>query len=290
MIDTDRAPNPGAFPRLLRVLALLVLAAGAWWWIESTRSEAPPSAMERAGGPARPVPVPSVTVAGPGASPLFREAPAALVVPSSPVSGPEKADPIVETIGWERGAKTTDAPARVRAFRSPLEQSPGWVPPSDPESLSVITGRREAPPVSGELTGGAPMLLALVESALDAARRADEGALHGLRVTRAEFERFLWREFAQSRPVTNITASDAWGFISSGSLAGANRAAAAWEGRSLEILKIESSGRMEFTNFTMWRDLVVTVRETATGEEHRLTFLPTVVERHGRHKVFAYKD
>jgi hypothetical protein len=206
------------------------------------------------------------------------------------VSGPEHAEPIVETIGWERGARTTDDPARRRAFRSPLEQSPGWTPPSDPESLSVITGRREAHPVSGELEGGAPNLLALVEAALDAARRGDEDALHRLRATRSEFERFLWREFPQSRPVTNISAADAWSFLSSGSLAGANRAAAAWAGRDLEIVAIESSGRMEYTNFTMWRDLVVTVREAATGEEHRITFLPAVVERHGRHKVLTYRD
>lgn len=250
MTDNERTTATGAKSRLLRVLALLLAGAGVWWWIESTRSDLPPSAMERAGNPARPVPVPSGPEAGPGASP----------------------------------------PARHRAFRSPLERSPGWVPPSDPESLSVITGRRHAPPVSGDLEGGSPTLLTLVETALDAARRGDEDALHRLRVTRSEFERFLWREFPQSRPVTNITAADAWSFISSGSLAGANRAAAAWSGRDLEVREIESSGRMEYTNFTMWRDLVVTVREAATGAEHRITFLPAVIERNGRHKVFTYRD
>jgi hypothetical protein len=244
--------------RAVRVLALLLAGAGAWWWIESARPQAPPSLLERAGGPARTVPVPSGTKAGPGASPL----------------------------SWE----AAHDPARHRAFRSPLERSPGWVPPADPESLSVVTGRREAPPVSGEFEGGMPSLASLVESALDAALRGDENALHALRATRGEFERFLWREFPQSRPVTNITAADAWGFMSAGSLTGANRAIAAWRGRNLEVVKIESSGRMAFTNFTMWRDLVVTARDAETGEVHRISFLPAVVERHGRHKVFTYKD
>jgi hypothetical protein len=129
-----------------------------------------------------------------------------------------------------------------------------------------------------------------VEAALDAARRGDESALHALRATRGEFERFLWREFPQSRPVTNITAADAWSFMSAGSLAGANRAVAAWGGRNLEIVQIETSGRMPFTNFTLWRNLVVTARDAETGEVHRISFLPAVVERHGRHKVFTYKD
>lgn len=135
-----------------------------------------------------------------------------------------------------------------------------------------------------------PSLVLLVEAALDAARRGDEDALHRLRATRSEFERFLWREFPQSRPVTNITAADAWSFMSQGSRTGANRAVAAWSGRNLEIVKVESSGRMPFNNFTMWRDVVVTARDADTGEVHRLSFLPAVVERHGRHKVFTYKD
>jgi hypothetical protein len=240
--------------RAVRVLALLLAGAGMWWWIESSRPEAPRSFLERAGGPARPAPtVPSGTVAGPGASPQ-----------------PQK--------------------ARHRAFRSPLEQSPGWVPPADPESVSVLTGRREAPLVTGEFEGGMPTLVSLVGAALDAARRGDEDALHALRATRGEFDRFLWREFPQSRPVTNITAADAWSFLSAGSLTGANRAVAAWGGRNLEIVKIESSGRLPFTNFTLWRDLVVTARDAETGEVHRISFLPAVVERHGRHKVFTYKD
>ena len=156
--------------------------------------------------------------------------------------------------------------------------------------MSVVTGRREAPLVAGEFEGGMPSLLSLVEAALDAARRGDEETLHRLRATRGEFERYLWREFPQSRPVTNITAADAWSSMSQSSLTGANRAVAAWRGRNLEIVKVESSGRMPFSNFTMWRDVVVTARDAVTGDLHQIAFLPAVVERQGRHKVFTYKD
>jgi hypothetical protein len=276
--------------RIGRILAVLLLGAGVWWWIESTRPEPSPSAMERAGGPARSASIPTELEAGPGASPLSSDPHAALVVPSSPVPGPEKLEPDLATIGREGGAKTTDDPAQHRAFRSPLEQSPGYVPPADPESMSVITGRRDAPLVSGELAGGESDLASLVTASLAAIRNHDEDALHRLRVTRGEFERFLWREFPQSRPVTNITAADAWGMMSANSLGGASRAIGSWGGKNLSVVRIESSGRMEYRNFTMWRDLTITVRDAATGEERRLSFLPAVIERHGRHKVFTYQD
>jgi hypothetical protein len=287
MISSEPTNNRS---RIGRIVAILVLGAGAWWWIESTRPEPAPSAMERAGGPARPATTPIEADAGPGASPLSSDPNAALVVPSSPVPVPEKLEPEIVTIGREGGVPTTDDPARQPVYRSALENSPGYVRPVDPESMSVITGRREAPAVTGELVGGAPSLAALVGVALDAVGRSDESALHRLRVTRGEFERYLWREFPQSRPITNIQAEDAWGMISPNSTVGASSVVAELGGKRLEAVRIESSGRMEYRNFTMWRDVVIVARDATTGEEHRLTFLPAVVERHGRHKVFAYQD
>ena len=177
-----------------------------------------------------------------------------------------------------------------KAFRSPLEQSPGYFPPDDPESMSVITGRREARPVTGEFTGGAPTFETLLQAVLVAIERGDEGTLHALRVARAEFERYLWPEFPQSRPITNIQAADAWSFVQSGSIAGASRALGSYGGRRLTIRSIASSGRLPYTNFTLWRDIVLTARDESSGEIQTLRFLPAVAERGGRFKVFSYKD
>src|SRR5687767_6563556 len=47
--------------------------------------------------------------------------------------------------------------------RSPLEQSPGYHPPADPESLSVVTGRRNAPRVALRLTHGASSIRDLAQ-------------------------------------------------------------------------------------------------------------------------------
>lgn len=177
-----------------------------------------------------------------------------------------------------------------RAFRSPLEQSPGYFPPDDPESMSVITGRREARPVTGEFTGGAPTFETLLQAVLVAIERGDEATLHALRVSRAEFERYLWPEFPQSRPITNIQAGDAWTFVQNGSLAGAGRAVGSYGGRRFTVLSVASSGALPYTNFTLWRDIVITARDESSGEIQTLRFLPAVAERRGRFKVFSYKD
>ncbi len=142
----------------------------------------------------------------------------------------------------------------------------------------------------GEFSGAAPSLEGLVRSALEAVERGDEKALHGLRVTRIEFERYLWREFPQSRPVTGITAGDAWEVISNGSLSGASRFVGGFGGRRLVLQRVEHSGAMAFRNFTLWRDMTLYVKDRESGEPYTLRFLPAVAERHGRFKAFSFKD
>jgi hypothetical protein len=269
------------------VLVLLAGVAG-WWWIQSSTGNTA-SSMERAGGPAPRDPTRTTSGAGPGASPLSSGT-AALVVPSSPASPPERSDPFLTAIGQDGGTVTTDDPARHRAFRSPLEQSPGYVPPADPESMSVLTGRREAPAVTGEFQGGASSPEALAQLVLDALANTNESQLHEVRVTKGEFEKLLWREFPQSRPITNIQADDAWSMISTSSRAGASKAYTLYAGRKLDVIGIENAHAMEYRNFNLWRDVVIRARDTATGEEIRIDFVPAIAERHGRYKVFSYKD
>jgi len=156
--------------------------------------------------------------------------------------------------------------------------------------MSVITGRRQARPVAGEFAGGAPAFEALLQAVFVAIERNDEQTLHALRVTRAEFEGFLWPEFPQSRPITNIQPEDAWAFVQNGSLAGAGRALGSLGGRRFTVKSIASSGPLPYTNFTLWRDIVITARDESSGEIQTLRFLPAVAERRGRFKVFSYKD
>lgn len=182
------------------------------------------------------------------------------------------------------------SPPSPRRPRSPLESSPGYVPPNDPESLSVLTGRREAPLVDMEFVGGASSLAELAAGLIAALNARDERALHALRVTRPEFEVILWREFPQSRPITNITADDAWSLSTSNSLAGASRVVGLFGGRNLELLGVESGPPDAYRNFTLHRGFVIQARDPATGEQLRLRFASTAAERKGRFKALIFKD
>lgn len=185
------------------------------------------------------------------------------------------------------GAQEASLPSRPR---SPLERSPGYYPPDDPESLSVVTGRRDAPLVDLELTGAAPSMDQLARMILAALNQRDEPALHALRVNREEFEVILWREFPESRPVTNITAEDAWQASSANSMAGTSRGVGQYGARNLEFLRVESTPPTTYKNFSLHRGVQILARDPATGREERVHFAPTFVERHGRYKVLLYKD
>jgi len=181
-------------------------------------------------------------------------------------------------------------PARSTLHRSPLERSPGYYPPDDPESLSVLTGRRDAPEVSLELTGGAPSLDALGRAILAALHDRDEAALSTLLVTRQEFETICWREFPESRPVTHITAQDAWWMSSNASRAGASRMVGVYGGRPLELLEVERAGSFPYRNFVRHYGVTLVVRDRATGEVLDIASAPSLIERDGRFKVLIYKD
>ena len=187
----------------------------------------------------------------------------------------------------------TAAPPALAASgrpRSPLERSPGYYPPNDPESLSVLTGRRDAPLVNLEFTGGASSKENLALMLLAGLNARDDRALHALRVTRQEFQVILWPEFPESRPVTNITPDDAWQMSIAQSVSGASRAVGGYGGRQLEFLRIESDPPTPYKNFTLHRGTQIVVRDRNTGETERLRFAPTFVERHGQFKVLTYKD
>jgi hypothetical protein len=187
----------------------------------------------------------------------------------------------------ERDLPAQAAPSRPR---SPLEQSPGYYPPDDRESMSVLTGRREAPAVDLELTGGAPSLELLGRMLLAALHEKNEKALHALRITRREFETIFWREFPQSRPITNITAADAWEMSLAQSVTGASRAVGLYGGRPLELVRVETGPSSAYRNFILHRETVIVARDTTSGLEVRLGFTPTIAERHGRFKALLYKD
>lgn len=198
----------------------------------------------------------------------------------------------------EEGGASSAAPAPMpppavpatRAGDSPLRTAPGYFPPADPESASVRLGRRESPEVPDLFQGGAASIEEFGRSVVTALNGKDEKALHTLRVTRVEFEKILWREFPESRPITRITAEDAWEMSEPRSISGAGRAVGLHGGRRLRFLTIESASVQAFTNFLLHRDVVIVAVDEGTAEIHKITLAPSVAERKGRFKALLYRD
>ena len=154
----------------------------------------------------------------------------------------------------------------------------------------MITGRREAKAVDMPFSGGASTCKDLAQMLLAALNARDEKALHALRVTREEFAVILWPEFPQSRPITNITADDAWEMGIAQSVAGAGRAIGQYGGRDFTLLRVEVGTSMPYRNFFLYRDVALLVRDRVTGIESRLQFAPSLVERQGRVKALIFRD
>jgi hypothetical protein len=227
--------------------------------------------------------------AGTPANPAARETnPAALVAPKTQSLAPKTTELDLGANG-RSGLEVTVVQARPRQ-RSPLESSPGYYPPDDPESLSVLRGRRDAPVVEGALSGGEESLQDLARALLEGIEARDEGALHALRVTRAEFERFVWPELPESRPVTNLVLDEVWGFGDAQSVAGAGRVIGLYGGRDLTFLRVDYSRADTFRNFILYRDVRILIRDPKDGRVISLGMAPSVMERHERYKALIFKD
>jgi hypothetical protein len=209
-----------------------------------------------------------------------------------PARGSGAPAPAKSVVAAARQKHAAPRPGKTPALRprSPLERSAGYIPPDDPESLSVITGRRNAPPVALELTGGASSLADLARLLLADLQAKDERAMHALRVTRREFEVICWPEFPVSRPITRISVGDAWELALPTSLAGAGRTIGLHGGRDLSLVRVTAGRAERYRNFTLHRDVVITAREAQAGDSLSLRFVPSVVERHGRFKALLFKD
>ena len=180
-----------------------------------------------------------------------------------------------------------DAPHRSHSM---FVNSPGYVPPDDPESLSVVTGRRDAPPIDMEVAGGARSPEALARLLLEALQVGDEHALLALRLTREEFGTILWPEIPESRLITHITADDAWDAYVLQSRSGVTRTVSSYGSHRLELVRVETSGPVPYRNFSLLRHVVLVCTDHSTGDEVRLKFAPSFLERHGRYKVVTFRD
>jgi hypothetical protein len=174
--------------------------------------------------------------------------------------------------------------------RSALVNSPGYYPPDDPESLSVLSGRRIVEPVDLELLFAHASAEDLALAILAGLRTEDQAALHRLQVSFEEFGRIFWPEFPESRPATNIRLDDAWDAYETKCAAGRRRAVADYGGVDWTLSRITYEvGLAEYTNFNLYRGVRLHVLD-GEGAPRVLSFVSSFAERNGRWKVLAYDD
>jgi hypothetical protein len=191
-------------------------------------------------------------------------------------------------VGAQGGApRDTAAPPRHASVRD----SPGWYPSVDPESLSVVIGRRlNAPVVSKPFRGGARSLDDLGRRVCRALHHSDVDSLSRLCVTEDEFRDILWREFPQSRPATGLTWQDGWSSLFMRLSGGCRGAIQDFGGRYYEFLRFEGArSTARYRNFTLHSGLILVARDD-TGETQRFTWLRSVAERKGVFKIYSTND
>lgn len=174
--------------------------------------------------------------------------------------------------------------------RPSVRDSPGYVPLHDPDSASVVIGRRpDAPRVSRPFQGGERSLERLGHAICRGLEVASFDSLMALCVTDEEFRDILWREFPASRPATGLGWEDGWRPLSVRLMSGMNGALNDHGGRFHELVRVEADSVMRYRNFTLHSRLTLVVKNDR-GDIERWGWVRAVAERKGRFKVYSTRD
>jgi hypothetical protein len=174
-------------------------------------------------------------------------------------------------------------------YRSAFQNSPGYALPYDPEWRSEVSGRRTVERRNMRFDVDETSMEELARAFLTALVQDDEESLLRLCLSRDEFERILWPEFPQSRPYLRVPPDDAWMLQRSTTLHGLHTALRNYGGRDLELMQVHPGTRMDYTNFTLFRDVVLRVRDRQSREVFDLRYIPTMVGCGGRYKAYIYE-
>ena len=189
------------------------------------------------------------------------------------------------------GAQERSGTDSVPAKRPPsIQDSPGWYPIVDPESLSVLIGRRtNAPVVDKAFRGGARSLDDLGRTICRLLRKSERDSLRLLCIREDEFRDILWREFPQSRPATGLTWEDAWMSLDQRLTSGCHGAIGEYGGKSFEFVRFEVDSVGRYKNFKLHMRLRLVVRDDR-GQVVTMRWVRAVAERKGRYKVYSTDD
>lgn len=161
---------------------------------------------------------------------------------------------------------------------------------NDPEADAAKKGRREVPVSDRSFDiGGAPSLDDLVTLVVAGIDKAEGPTLERTAITRHDFETILWPEFPQSRPAAGVPSAEAWDFVHRQHVASFNRTAGELHGKGLRVASMKVGKVSRYTNFTLHDDIAITLVD-ASENPIQFDMIRTVVECHGRYKLYATRD
>jgi hypothetical protein len=111
-----------------------------------------------------------------------------------------------------------------------------------------------------------------------------------LRVSRQEYDEFIWPELPQSRPITNMKSSDGWKFHDADCRDAVKAALSYWGGKELRLADVEfTEGIAQYANFNLLRGVRIHAVDAA-DRDVIMTIAPIFAERNGRWKVYHFKE
>ena len=130
---------------------------------------------------------------------------------------------------------------------------------------------------------------ALAEAALSAIAAQDEDALQALLITREEYETLVWPVLPDSRGST--TFDFVWGISSPRNRKARREVLEDFRGIPLEVVGVDPGGDIEaYDEFVLYREAILTVRRTDTGQEGRMGFLDVLIEMEGGWKFMNFRE
>lgn len=188
--------------------------------------------------------------------------------------------------GASAGTTATQAPSHPVS----VQDSPGWTPAHDPDSLDEVLGRRRhAKPVRMEFHGGPRSFDELGRAVCAALHSGRSDSLMALSLRSDEFRVILWPEFPASRPATGLRWDDAWqilwGHLNGGSVSAVREA----EGHDYTLVEVHKARTREYRNFRLHEGITVTARDNQ-GTLRSFSFIRAIAERKGRFRIYSMRD
>jgi hypothetical protein len=130
---------------------------------------------------------------------------------------------------------------------------------------------------------------ALAEAALEAIAGEDAEALQALLITRDEYESLVWPILPDSRGST--TFEFVWSISNPRNRKARREVLDDFGGIPLEVVSVDLGDEIEaYDEFVLYKEAILTVRRTDTGQEGRMGFLDVLIEMNGGWKFMNFQE